>query len=154
MCIRDRLTTIVGVNFGAKKYIRAKNFALTGAIIIGLIGTIVGVFVAIFPDLWINIFTEDKEAYAIATIYLMIVGPVFGIFSGGKTLYFASMGTGKMFIPISAAITRLFIVLCFGMIVSYFSLDIKFLFMGVALGLSVIGIILYINMFSKAWNPL
>ncbi|MBF15466.1 MAG: hypothetical protein CL740_00350 [Chloroflexi bacterium] len=148
------LTTIVGVNFGAKKYIRAKNFALTGAIIIGLIGTIVGVFVAIFPDLWINIFTGDKEAYAIAAIYLMIVGPVFGIFSGGKTLYFASMGTGKMIIPISAAITRLFIVLCFGMIVSYFSLDIKFLFIGVALGLSVIGIILYINMFSKAWNPI
>ena len=107
-----------------------------------------------FPDIWINIFTDDNDAFSIASKYLVIVGPFFGIFALGKTLYFASMGTGKMFIPISAGLTRLLIVFLFGVFVTYFSLDIMFLFFGVSLGLSTVGIILIINMFKKAWNPL
>ena len=148
------LTTIVGMNFGAENFKRAKKAAWLGASIIGFIATGIGSMVAFFPDIWINIFTHDNDAFSIASKYLVIVGPVFGIFALGKTLYFASMGTGNMLIPISAGLTRLLIVFLFGMLATYFSLDIIFLFFGVSLGLSTIGIILIINMFKKAWNPL
>jgi len=147
------LTTIVGMNFGAKNFKRAKKISWLGALIIGFLATGIGSIVAISPDIWINIFTDDSDAFLIASRYLIVVGPVFGIFAAGKTLYFASMGTGKMIIPVSAGLTRLLIVSLFGVLVTYFSLDIIFLFFGVALGLSVIGIILIINMFKKAWNP-
>ena len=58
-----------------------------------------------------------------------------------------------MFIPIMGATTRLSIVAIFGLICISLELDIKFLFSIIALGMSSVGLILFINMFGPVWNP-
>ena len=147
------LTSAVGTNFGASQYYRARKIAWSGSLVIFIDTNIIGITLAIFPHIWLDIFTSDPEAYLIGALYLGIVGPVFGIFSGGKTLYFASQGTGNMVIPLTGGISRLIIVIIFGLLTNIFSWDIKIFFIGVALSLSAVGIILSINMFGKVWNP-
>ena len=126
---------------------------LHGATFIATLAAVAGVILSIFPSLWLDLYTADPEAYVIGALYLTIVAPFYPIFAFGKTLYFASQGTGKMFIPIMGAITRLSIVAIFGLICISLELDIKFLFSIIALGMSAVGLILLINMFGPVWNP-
>ena len=147
------LTSCVGTNFGANQFQRARRSAWYGATFIATLAAVAGVIFSIFPSLWLDLYTADPEAYVIGALYLAIVAPFYPIFAFGKTLYFASQGTGKMFIPIMGAITRLSIVAIFGLICISLELDIKFLFSIIALGMSSVGLILFINMFGPVWNP-
>lgn len=147
------LVVIVGTNFGASQYERARKSARFGALIIALVATLIGVILALFPSLWIDLFIKELGAFAIGSVYLRIVGPVFGLFAGGQTLSFASYGTGSMIIPVFGGVYRVLITSIFGLSVSYFSLDISFLFWGVTIGMVGWAIILSLNMISKVWNP-
>ena len=147
------LTSAVGTNFGAEQFSRARKAAWLGALLIGILAGLIGMTVFISPSLWLDFFITNPEAYIIGALYLGIVGPFFPIFAFGKTLYFASQGTGNMIIPIFGGITRLAIVSIVGFISVYYSLDIKFLFLGVGIAMSSVGLILLINMFSQTWNP-
>ncbi len=147
------LTSCVGTNFGANQFLRARKSAWYGASFIASIAAFAGIIFSIFPSLWLNLYTADSNAYAIGALYLSIVAPFYPIFAFGKTLYFASQGTGNMIIPIFGAVTRLSIVAIFGLICISLDLNIKFLFSIIALGLSSVGLILFINMFGSVWNP-
>ena len=147
------LVVIVGTNFGASQYERARKSARFGALINSLVATLIGVILALFPSLWIDLFIKELGAFAIGSVYLRIVGPVFGLFAGGQTLSFASYGTGSMIIPVFGGVYRVLITSIFGLSVSYFSLDISFLFWGVTIGMVGWAIILSLNMISKVWNP-
>ena len=147
------LTSCVGTNFGANQFYRARKSAWLGATFIASIAAIAGVTFSIFPNLWLDFFTTDLDAYIIGALYLSIVAPFFPLFAFGKTLYFASQGTGKMLIPISGAITRLIIVMIFGFICIFFELEIKFLFFIIGIAMSSVGLILTLNMFGSVWNP-
>ncbi len=147
------LVVIVGTNFGASQYERARKSARFGALIIALVATLIGVILALFPSLWIDLFIKEFGAFAIGSVYLRIVGPVFGLFAGGQTLSFASYGTGNMIIPVFGGVYRVLITSIFGLSVSYFSLDISLLFWGVSIGMVGWAIILSLNMISKVWNP-
>ena len=147
------LTSAVGTNFGAEQFSRARKAAWLGALVIAILAGLIGMTVFISPSLWLDFFTTNPEAYVIGALYLGIVGPFFPIFAFGKTLYFASQGTGNMIIPIFGGITRLVIVSIIGFISVYYTLDIKILFFGVGIAMSSVGLILFINMFSQTWNP-
>ena len=147
------LTSCVGTNFGANQFYRARKSAWLGATFIASIAAIAGVTFSIFPNLWLDFFTTDLEAYIIGALYLTIVAPFFPIFAFGKTLYFASQGTGKMLIPISGGITVLIIVMIFGFICVFFELEIKYLFFIIGIAMSSVGLILTLNMFGSVWNP-
>jgi len=65
-----------------------------GALMAGGIAAAIGIVVAIWPDLWLGLFTADPGALASGRTYLSIVGPVYGFFGLAMALYFASQGTG------------------------------------------------------------
>mgnify|MGYP001033580655 FL=1 len=134
------LTTAVGGNFGAGQIARARKIAWTGAVAT-LAGTaVLGISVAFMPGIWLDRFTTDPEVYAIGALYLSIAAPVYGIFGGGQTLYFASQGTGHMVMPVLITYTRFMVVAGFGLAATIFDWSLTTVFIGVALGLSVIGI--------------
>jgi putative MATE family efflux protein len=134
------LTTAVGGNFGAGQIARARKIAWTGAVVT-LVGTaVLGISVVFMPGIWLDRFTTDPEVYAIGALYLSIAAPVYGIFGGGQTLYFASQGTGHMVIPVLITYTRFMVVAGFGLAATIFDWSLTTVFIGVALGLSVIGI--------------
>ena len=60
-----------------------------------LICLLIGGSVALFPHLWVRIFSEDAEVLAIGSQYMRIVAPLYPLFGAGLALYFASQGAGQ-----------------------------------------------------------
>lgn len=146
------LTAAVGTNIGANQYDRARAIAKSGALITLSITGIFGVIVALMPWLWTDLFVGPGTATFFASSYLSIVGPFYGFFAGGMTLYFASQGTGSMIFPVLVNIARLLIVLIICTLVIEFQLEIKWLFYGVSLGLLVTGLGQFLCLYSSPWK--
>ena len=64
------LTTIVGTNIGAGNYDRAELAGRYGMTSAALICGTVGGFLALFPNLWIPIFTDDAGTFEVARSYI------------------------------------------------------------------------------------
>lgn len=151
--IGGALTVAVGANFGAGQFARARKIAWTGAAVTGAIISAVGIAVALRPALWLDLFTADPNAYAFGALYLAIAAPLYGLFGGGQTLYFASQGTGRMTLPVLVSVLRLLVVASLGALAVYFSWRINALFVGVAAGLVVYGVGQALCLRSLAWRP-
>jgi Na+-driven multidrug efflux pump len=101
---------MVGMAIGAGRLARARRVAWTAggvsAALLGLIGSVV----ALWPDLWVAIFTRDEQVLDYGRQFLHWVGPAFGFFGLGLTLFFASQGAGRVGGPVLAATLRLLLV--------------------------------------------
>ena len=147
------LTALVGTNIGAKQYVRARRLAWSGALMAGGVAATIGVIVAIWPDIWLGLFTSDPGALAAGRTYLSIVGPVFGFFGLAMALYFASQGTGEMIWPVIANLSRI-VIAGAG---SLFALDVlgwgvQGLFVFVALGIVSFAGMLAFSTTRPAWR--
>jgi putative MATE family efflux protein len=101
---------MVGMAIGAGKIERARRVAWTaGGVTAAALG-VVGLVVALFPDLWVTIFTRDEQVLGYGRLFLHWAGPGFAFFGLGLTLYFASQGAGRMRGPVFAATMRLLLV--------------------------------------------
>jgi putative MATE family efflux protein len=108
------LVAMVGTNVGAGNVPRAERIAWTGgALAAGLTG-IIGLTGALAPNLWVDLFTRDRDVIEAGATYLRIVGPGYGFFGLGLALYFASQGAGRLFWPVTASLMRLGIALAGG----------------------------------------
>jgi Na+-driven multidrug efflux pump len=100
---------MVGTSVGAGDRERALRVAWTGtAMAAGVTGTI-GILAALFPHAWLGLFTTDPDVLAAGSRYLRTVGPFYGFFGAGLSLYFASQGAGRLFWPLLASFARLVI---------------------------------------------
>ncbi len=147
------LTALVGTNIGARQHARAQRLAWVGALMAGGIAAAIGIVVAIWPDLWLGLFTQDPGALASGRTYLNIVGPVYGFFGLAMALYFASQGTGEMMWPVAANVSRIVIAVCG----SLFALDVMGwgtpgLFTFVALGIVSFSAVLAFSTTRPAWR--
>jgi len=103
------LLTMVGTSVGAGHRARALRVTWVGAALAaGITGTI-GLLAALLPLAWLSLFTTDADVLAVGARYLRIVGPCYGFFGAGLALYFASQGAGRLFWPLLAGFTRLFV---------------------------------------------
>ncbi|HEY7803750.1 MAG TPA: MATE family efflux transporter [Orrella sp.] len=150
--IGGALTTAVGINMGAGQYQRARDFAWFGAKVSAVILGPLGILLAIVPGLWTGLFTSDTDALYYATQYLHIVAPLYGVFFVGQTLYFASQGTGRMAIPVSIGVLRLLTVSGIGLLAGSLQAPLWVVFMGVALGMTVIGVGMTASLLGPAWR--
>jgi Na+-driven multidrug efflux pump len=101
---------MVGMAIGAGNVPRARRVAWTaGGVSATLLG-LVGIVVALFPDLWVTIFTHEPQVQGYGRQFLHWSGPGFAFFGLGLTLYFASQGAGRMTGPVLAATMRLLLV--------------------------------------------
>ena len=146
------LTAAVGTNIGAGQYNRARLIAKAGAFVTFSTTGVLGVIVALMPWLWTDLFIDSGTAVVFASSYLIIVGPFYGFFAGGMSLYFASQGTGKMFFPVLVNISRLLVVSIICTFVIIFQLGIKGLFCGVSIGLLVTGVGQFLCLYSSPWK--
>ena len=101
---------MVGMAIGAGNVERARRVAWTAAGTTAAVLGVVGLIVALHPDLWVAIFTRDAQVRDYGRSYLHWVGPCFALFGLGLTLYFASQGAGRMVGPVLAATMRLLLV--------------------------------------------
>jgi putative MATE family efflux protein len=101
---------MVGMAIGAGNVPRARRVAWAAGGVTATVLGVVGLVVALFPDLWVTIFTRDEQVLGYGRQFLHWAGPGFGFFGLGLTLYFASQGAGRMVGPVFAATMRLALV--------------------------------------------
>jgi putative MATE family efflux protein len=101
---------MVGMAIGAGNVARARQVTWTaGGVSTVALGAL-GLAVAIMPELWSGLFTDDPAVRAAANLYLCWAGPGFAFFGLGLALYFASQGSGKILGPVLAATVRLAVI--------------------------------------------
>ena len=105
---------MVGMAIGAGPIDRARRVAWTAAGVSLVNLSVIGLLVAAFPWVWTDLFSDDPRVLAAAATHLRWVGPVFGLFGFGLTLYFAAQGSGRIAGPVIAATVRLLMVLGVG----------------------------------------
>jgi putative MATE family efflux protein len=101
------IVAMVGTNWGAKQYARAYRVAWTGGATVAAACASIGLIVALFPGLWMGLFTSDAEIVRVGVLYLQIVGPIYGLYGLGMALYFATQGFGYVIWTVTANAIRL-----------------------------------------------
>jgi putative MATE family efflux protein len=135
------LVSLVGANIGAKQAARALRIAFVGAGLAALLTEAVGLAGAIWPEQWLHIFGSDPEMIAVGTLYLRLVGPAFGFFGLGISLYFACQGARRLTWPLIATTTRMFIVVGGGWLALNFTNSLTALLMVYAFAMATYGLI-------------
>src|ERR1700676_3757901 len=89
------ISAMVGTNWGAGQYRRARSIGWTGcATVAATFGTI-GMVVALFPEMWMGLFSNDEQVVRLGTSYLQIMGPIYGFYGLGTALFFVTQGVGS-----------------------------------------------------------
>ena len=151
--IGTAMTSIVGANIGALNIDRAEKVGILGGSTAGFVSILIGLTLAVFPEAWIQIFTDDIKAFEVTKKYIQIVGP-FYIFQGiGLSLYFASQGANAMKWPTIATIAR-FIIACAGGGISVYWLDlgIESIFISSSAAMAIFGLMIFISIKKGAWR--
>jgi putative MATE family efflux protein len=133
------LVVLVGTHIGAGQRERALRIAWLGAIIAFSLTEAVGLVVALWPDLWLTIFDRSPQMLASGSAYLRIVGPFYGLFGLGTTLFFASQGAGRVAWPLLAAVLRMLVAVIGGFALLRWTGRIDGVFYALAAGLVIYG---------------
>jgi putative MATE family efflux protein len=147
--------TMVGVNAGAGQIARAKRIAWVSSLVGLALTETVGLLVAVFPMLWLHLFSHDPDVLHEGATYLRIVAPAYGALGLGFVIAFAAQGVGHVFWPVVASIVRLLLAAGFGWIaVGYFGGGMTTLAAMVAVSLVAYTAICAIAMVSTSvWRP-
>jgi Na+-driven multidrug efflux pump len=132
------MTSLVGMNVGAGKIDRAEHIAWIGSTAASLLAGVVGITLALIPDVWIPVFTSEPAIHQSARAYIQIVGPCYVFIGLGLSLYFASQGAGAMFWPVAATMLRT-IVAVGGALYLAFVMDLGLQGVYYAAGLGMVG---------------
>ena len=151
--IGTAMTSIVGANIGAKEIIRAEKVGIYGGSTAGIISFFIGLTLALFPEFWIQFFTNDPKAFEVTKRYIQLVGP-FYIFQGvGLSLYFASQGANAMKWPTIATIIRFLVASIGGAISVYWlGLGIESIFISSSVAMTIFGIMIFVSIKRGAWR--
>jgi putative MATE family efflux protein len=101
------LVAMVGTNWGARHYRRARAIAWTGATIVAAVCGVIGLIVAVRPTLWLGLFSNDPDVSRVGGLYLRLVGPSYVCFGLGLGLFFVAQGFGRGAAAASANAGRL-----------------------------------------------
>ena len=139
---------------------------LGGVLTIGLFGLIAasivnlflpngafGWIIALVPEGWARLFTNDPEVIAATVAYITRVAPFYCLFGVGMTLSFASQGANRMAAPFLAGVTRLFVATLGG----WFAIEslgwgLEGVFTAIAVGMVAFGILIAWPLLVHPWR--
>jgi len=101
------MVTIVGHNIGAKKYFRAIKATINGSVLVAIQMGLVGLLFYLFPELFMQIFTNQKEVIKIGADYLSTVGLTYGLIGIGMVIGAAFQGAGSATPLLAITLARL-----------------------------------------------
>jgi Na+-driven multidrug efflux pump len=129
------IVAMVGTNWGAQQYRRAREIAWTGATTVAMVCGAIGLIVAFQPGLWIGLFSDDAEVARLGTLYLRVVGPAYICFGLGLGLFYVTLGVGRAVAAMNANAVRMFVSAAGGFVAIYwFDLGAAGFFAAVAAG--------------------
>jgi Na+-driven multidrug efflux pump len=144
---------MIGMTIGAGRIARARRIAwIAGAISfvsVGLIATII----AIFPDLWVNLFTDDASVRAASHRYLSTAAPMYAFIGLAMSMYFSSQGAAKVLGPVLAQTARLLFIGVGGWWLSSRDATAADFFMLAAASMVVLGTLSSLSVVLTRWGP-
>jgi putative MATE family efflux protein len=145
------LVALVGTNIGAGQPQRALRIALTGGALAFALTETIGLIAAIWPAQWLALFSAEPNMIETGSAYLRTVGPIYGFFGLGLSLYFASQGAGRLSWPLFCGFLRVVITVVGGWVALRLTGSLTVLFAAHALGLVVFGMVLATAVRSGVW---
>jgi Na+-driven multidrug efflux pump len=146
------LVAMVGTSMGAGNRERAFRIVLTGGAIAFAITEAVGLSAALFPEVWLNLFTHDPTAVAVGSRYLHIAGPWFGFFGFGIGMYFALLGAGQLFWPIVGSVLRSVVAIAGGAFAVFSLGSLQAMFAFIAAAFVVSGVVPLLSLRRANWR--
>jgi len=143
---------LVGMAIGAGKIARARRAAWTAAALSTVVLGLIGLVLALVPDLWTRQFTQDPDVIASAALYFRWAGPSYGLFGLGLCLYFSSLGAGKVGGPVLAGTLRLVLVAIGGWMLALAQTPPWTIFALVALAMAAYGIATVVAVWVASWG--
>src|SRR6266446_583097 len=137
------IVAMVGTNWGAQQYRRAREIAWTGATTVAVVCGTIGLIVAFQPGLWIGLFSDDAEVARLGTLYLRVVGPAYICFGLGLGLFYVTLGVGRAVTAMNANAVRMVVSAGGGLVAIYWlDLGVAGFFAAVAAGFCLYAAIL------------
>jgi putative MATE family efflux protein len=144
---------MIGMAIGSGNVARARSVAWTGGALSFVITGLIGIVVALDPNLWAGLFTSDAAVLAVSQTYFQWVGPFYGLFGLGLCLYFASQGAGKVLGVVLSGTLRLVIVAAGGYWLTTAGVgDVSSIFAVIAVGMAIYGLATALAVWSSRWG--
>jgi putative MATE family efflux protein len=143
---------MVGMAIGARRVARARRIALTAGCVsfvsVGLVGSVI----AIFPNLWVDIFTHDAGVRAASRQYLATAAPMYAFIGLSISMYFSSQGAAKVLGPVLAQSARLVFVAAGGWWLSMHGATAANFFALAAASMVVLGLLSALSVLLSRWE--
>ena len=98
--------TLVGTNLGAGNVVRARRVAIVNVLFVAGVVGLVGLFVSLFPQAWLGLFTHDSAVMAVGAQYLQVAAPFYAALGVIFELYFAGQAARRILWPMTASVVR------------------------------------------------
>jgi Na+-driven multidrug efflux pump len=118
-----------------------------------VIAASIGLTVALFPHLWLDLFTQDAQVRATGAAYLRIVGPFYICAGIAVALYFASQGPKRVGWPVLAGTARLIVAAGGGWLAVHLGAGVETVFALIATGLVTWAALTALSVKLVSWRP-
>ena len=144
---------MIGMAIGAGRIERARRIAWTaGTVAFAAVGAIATI-IAIFPDVWVNIFTSDAGVRAASRQYLATAAPMYAFIGLASAMYFSSQGAAKVIGPVMAQTARLLFIGTGGWWLSTHDASAQNFFSLAAASMVVLGVLSCTSVILTRWGP-
>jgi len=144
---------MIGMAIGAGNVARARRVAWTAGSMSFLAVGAIACIIAIFPDLWVDIFTHDESVRAASHQYLSTAAPCYAFIGLASSMYFSSQGAAKMIGPVLAQTARLVFIAAGGFWLSTHGASGQNFFVLAASSMVVLGVLSYASVVFTRWGP-
>jgi len=143
---------MIGMAVGAERVARARRIAWTAGTLSFLAVGAVGSFIAVFPDLWVNLFTNDPHVRATSHQYLSTAAPMYAFIGLAMSMYFSSQGAAKVLGPVLAQTARLIFIGTGGWWLSTHDASAQDFFALAAASMGVLGVLSCLSVILTRWG--
>ncbi|WP_426443477.1 MATE family efflux transporter [Bradyrhizobium genosp. P] len=143
---------MIGMAVGAERIARARRIAWTAGTLAFLSVGAVGSFIAVFPDLWVNLFTDDPHVRSTSHQYLSTAAPMYAFIGLAMSMYFSSQGAAKVLGPVLAQSARLIFVATGGWWLSTHDATAQNFFALAAASMGVLGVLSCASVILTRWG--
>ena len=144
---------MVGMAIGAARIARARRICwIAGLVAFVSVGAVAS-FIAIFPDIWVNLFTDDASVRAASRQYLSTAAPMYAFLGLATTCYFSSQGAAKVIGPVLAQTARLLFIGAGGWWLSTHDATAQNFFMLAAASMVLLGVLSCVSVMLTRWGP-
>ena len=144
---------MIGMAIGAEKIARARRIAWTAGTVTFVSMGAFAIPIAIFPDLWVDIFTNDPGVRATSRQYLAMAAPMYAFIGLSLSMYFSSQGAAKVLGPVLAQTARLIFIATGGWWLSTHEATAANFFALAATSMVLLGSLSCLSVILTRWGP-